>query len=543
MTTLYQKIIRPVLLLWVLAITLLLFLQKFFTDAVFMPAIEEMSMDILEAKAESISYFLDSQTEHLKQVAKMLSQEESLSENLGQLKFLSETDETFESLGIVDKNGVVHVTSGIDFSITKREYYQIIQASGQDTVLSVPVSSIENGKMIVLILSRLGWENQDNVYISGAIRTDHIRQILEESNTFDFHIEVISDRDRQILMSVGREKVPKARSYLCDVTAWPGWSLRLEIPPGFLYHRLTIMNGLFAVVALFILLVISVLLKQTTARAVRPIEHLARVMDGSHLRQLSPEKTGSGILEADRLMSSYNRMVENTEKLMSELEKEESEKRDAQYQALIQQIKPHFLYNTLEMIQSMCLDYEDDRVENAIGLLADFFRSSLGRDRFLIPLKEELHQVEDYLRLQLLRYEGQFGYEILDETDGKDWFMRFTLQPVVENAIYHGVKRSRRRETITIRCCHKGGWVTVFVENTCESCDREKIWQLEELFGLRDNREEYPGYGLYNVNSRLKLHFGPDCRLHIQEICSGVRVTITHPAIGEKEANEYFNCR
>ncbi len=112
------------------------------------------------------------------------------------------------------KGEEVHVTSGIDFSITKREYYQIIQASGQDTV--------ENGKMIVLILSRLGWENQHNVYISGAIRTDHIRQILEESNTFDFHIEVISDRDRQILMSVGCEKVPKARSYHCDVTAWCG---------------------------------------------------------------------------------------------------------------------------------------------------------------------------------------------------------------------------------------------------------------------------------------------------------------------------------
>lgn len=532
-TTLYNKITRPILLLWVGAIALLLILLAVFTNVIVLPAIEELSLDMLEAKADSISYFLDSQTEQLKRIGNMLDADEEREESLQRLKFLDQVEDSYESLGIVDRGGVVHVTSDIQFSIANRDYYRQIEASGEDAVLSEPVVSRENDELIVLILCRLPGEDEQKVYISGAINTEYIRQVLEQFNTFGFRTEVVRDEDGAVIMSTGRQAKTASQSYGCPIAAWPGWSLRLEIPDDFLYRQLLVLNGIFAVVAVLICMISSALLKRIAARTVKPIERLAQIMDGSHLRRLEPAEVDADTREVARLTDSYNSMVENTEHLMRELEQEEIQKKDAEYKALIQQIKPHFLYNTLEMIQSMCLDYEDDTVENAIGLLADFFRSSLSGDRFLIPLKEELHQVEDYLKLQLLRYEGQFDYEIYDGTGGENLFMRFTLQPIVENAIYHGVKHSGQKERITIRCRREEDRLVVMVENTCRCCDSAKIRQLDRLFATEADGTRYPGYGLYNVNSRLKLHFGAGSLLHMEEIDGAVRVMITHPILSD----------
>jgi len=224
---------------------------------------------------------------------------------------------------------------------------------------------------------------------------------------------------------------------------------------------------------------------------------------------------------------------------MDKLKISTENQKNAEIAALEAQINPHFLYNTLETIQSMCLDYEDDRVENAIGLVADFFRSSLNHGRFWVPLQAALHQVEDYLKIQMLRYEEQFDYEIVNMAGDTIPFMRFTLQPIVENAIYHGVKRSSRKERIRIFCTTEGAYLKIKVENTCETYDRKKIEWLNDLFSTDVDASKYPGYGLYNVNCRLKLHFGKTGCLRICGTEKGVCVTVRHPILQEGE----LSCR
>lgn len=543
--TLYDKVTRPIRLIWIAGILILLAALEIFISVIVLPAIHELNIDMLNAKSESISYFLDSQAEQLAQIGEMLNPGESLERSLERLKFLDQVEHSYESMGIVDTEGVVHVTSDIQFSITQREYYKKIQENGTDTVFSEPVISLENGKMIVLILCRMGIGNYKNgkEYMSGAISTDYIQQVLERANTFGFCTQVIRDKDGEALMRTGREREKDAHVYTSPISAWPGWSLRLEIPEDFLYRQLWILTGIFALMSVLVLLVINRLMRRITAKTTEPVRRLSEAMEGNHLRCLEMVEGDADTVEVARLTDSYNRMVQNTERLSRELEQNELEKKDAEYRALIQQIKPHFLYNTLEMIQSMCLDYEDDRVENAIGLLADFFRSSLNGDRILIPLKEELYQVENYMKLQLLRYAGQFDYEILDETGEEVWFLRFTLQPIVENAIYHGVKHSGRKERILIRSRKESGQIRITVENTCEQCDSHKIRELNELFASKADGNQYPGYGLYNVNCRLRLHFGETCHLDIEEVENGVRVTVSHPIVKEMEAHEYFNRR
>ncbi len=313
----------------------------------------------------------------------------------------------------------------------------------------------------------------------------------------------------------------------------------LEIPSSFFFREMNILTGAVVCVAVCILVVVIFLLKRITNRAVVPLKRLTEAMEDRNLRQLEQYKGSANTLEIKQLAESFNRMVANTENLMQKLEQEELKKKDAEYEALIQQIKPHFLYNTLETIQSMCLDYEDDRVENAIGLVADFFRSSLNHGRFWVPLQAELHQVEDYLKIQMLRYEEQFDYEIVNMAGDTIPFMRFTLQPIVENAIYHGVKRSSRKERIRIFCTTEGAYLKIKVENTCEAYDRKKIEWLNDLFSTDVDASKYPGYGLYNVNCRLKLHFGKTGCLRICGTENGVCVTVRHPILQEGE----LSCR
>ena len=148
--------------------------------------------------------------------------------------------------------------------------------------------------------------------------------------------------------------------------------------------------------------------------------------------------------------------------------------------------------------------------------------------------------VNDYLEVQKIRFEPIFRVEqYMDETLLDFKVPKLLLQPFVENAIYHGVKRSSRKERIRIFCTTEGAYLKIKVENTCETYDRKKIEWLNDLFSTDVDASKYPGYGLYNVNCRLKLHFGKTGCLRICGTENGVCVTVRHPILQEGE----LSCR
>ncbi|MDD2957134.1 MAG: histidine kinase [Lachnospiraceae bacterium] len=536
--TLYERLTRPVLILWIMAVLIILTVLKLFENLSFMPALQKLSTDMLDSKSASISWFLNSQANQLYQLGDMLDIKDGKESCLEELRIASQVKNNYESIGLVGRNGMNYLTDGSSFSISSGSAYREILRSGKETIFSAPIVPDNDGERIIIILAKLRRGNEEMEYISASVTLASLKMVLEQSNTFDFCTRIVNDEDNSVLLSVGQKSVQdgehgeeKARIYNSSIRGWEGMSVELEIPNTFLYSQITALTRGVTVVAIVILLIISALMRRIVTKTTKPVRKLSEAMSGSNLRELPMTPKDTDIQEIAQLTDSYNSMIQNTEKLIHELEQEEMRKKDAEYEALIQQVKPHFLYNTLEMIQSMCLDYEDDRVENAIGLLADFFRSSLSHGRMMIPLKEELHQVESYLKLQQLRFEDKFSYEILDETDGSNLFMRFTLQPIVENAIYHGAKPSSRKENIRIRCVKEEEYLRITVENTCELYDALKIEQLNRLFSENADSNQYPGYGLYNVNCRLKLNYGEKSRLKIEGTEEGVCVTVLHPLI------------
>lgn len=550
--TLYERLTRPMILLWSGAVLMILLVLGLFKNFTLIPALENLSIDILQTEASSISWFLNMQTSQLYQLGDMLDVKDGKENCLKELGIANQVKNSYETIGIVGRNGMNYLTTGESFSISGEDYYKEIIRSEKDTIFSKPVDLKGDGKKMIMILAKLRKNDEMMEYISASVPLSSLRSVLERSNSFDFCMKIVKDEGNTVLLQVGQKSIEgqlqdasKARIYRRAIKGWDGISVEMEVPNSFLYAQLNnLMKGV-TIVAILLLIITSVLTKKITTKTIKPIRYLSQAMSDNHLSELSVSQSDTNIKEIAQLTESYNSMLQNTKQLIRVLEEEEMRKKDAEYEALIQQIKPHFLYNTLEMIQSMCIGYEDDRVENAIGLLADFFRSSLNGGKMLIPLKKELHQVESYLKLQQLRYEDQFTYEIQDDTDGNDLFMRFTLQPIVENAIYHGVKTSSRKEKIRIHCVKEEKNLKIMVENTCERCDVAKIREINRLFEENADAERYPGYGLYNVNCRLKLHYGRGSALKMDRTEDGVCVTILHPLISaqEEETHEDIDCR
>ena len=211
------------------------------------------------------------------------------------------------------------------------------------------------------------------------------------------------------------------------------------------------------------------------------------------------------------------------------------QKRKAELKALQAQINPHFLYNTLNAITWQAADQGVPEISILSNSLGKFFRISLSRGKEVITVGEELEHVENYLRIQGIRYKDKMQYELQAAEDSRDLFIiKLVMQPLVENSIYHGIKLKKDMGHIRVstkRCVRDDGIQTLclIVEDDGEGIEEERLKEIQE--GLARGRiSEASGYGIYNVNERIKLYYGDAYGLSIEsEYKKGTRATIQIP--------------
>jgi len=215
------------------------------------------------------------------------------------------------------------------------------------------------------------------------------------------------------------------------------------------------------------------------------------------------------------LAQSFNEMLERISFLMEQLYNEQKKEQELELIALQSQINPHFLYNSLE---SICALSKLNRNEDAYTLgkaLAMFYRGVLSRGKPFVTIKEEIDTLIHYFTIQETRYRGKFSYRICV---GKELYdkriVKLTLQPLVENAIYHGLKNVRRVGSIWIlgKVESQDRIVLTVVDNGI-GMSRE---QIEEVLSNGKRGDIGPGYGLRNVDQRIKLSFGDSYGLKIE---------------------------
>ena len=292
--------------------------------------------------------------------------------------------------------------------------------------------------------------------------------------------------------------------------------------------------ALAAVAILLAALVSSIVISRALSR---PLKGLSRAM-----RQF--EKNADtftyapvgGAREVQELSESFGHMVVKIQHLMETVRREEINLRKTELKALQAQINPHFLYNTLDSIAWMCEQGRNDEAVQMVNALAQLFRISISRGHELIPIRSELRHAESYLKIQKHRYKNQFSYRFdVDESCLDFLCNKITLQPIIENAIYHGINGLVDEGEIVITLRADGSDVVFTVADNGVGMEEEQIQAI-----LRKERSDHTGIGIKNVNDRLKIYFGEGYGITIDsEPDVGTTVTIRMPQV--REEGEYEN--
>ena len=295
------------------------------------------------------------------------------------------------------------------------------------------------------------------------------------------------------------------------------------------------------VVAVVAILLATAMSLSFSASFTGPISKLRRLMGEAERGNLDVEFDAERYTgEIHQLGGSFNSMMDNIRDLLNLVYREQQEKREAEIRTLQAQIKPHFLYNTLDTIRWMAEEHEADEIVRLVSALTRLFRISLSRGREIISLADETDHVRSYLYIQKVRYEDKLNYEIdVPEELLALRVNKLILQPLVENAIYHGIKQKRGAGHILVQARREEDRLILRVEDDGAGMTQEKCDLLNAELSRPAGMEYDHGYGIFNVNDRIRLSYGKDYGLRYEINASGgITVILTCPAVFREDAGE-----
>lgn len=286
-------------------------------------------------------------------------------------------------------------------------------------------------------------------------------------------------------------------------------------------------------------LVLSIIGANLLSKAVLyPLQQLTkamrRVMEGN-LQVQSPVQTQD---EVGLISRVFNKMIQQIQELMRSMKEEQVRKREYELALVTSQVKPHFLYNTLDTIYILNDMERNVEARNTTKALADFYRIVLSKGRELIILEQELKMTIDYLSIMKMRYPDIFSYEIdVPEALKCAPIPKLSLQPLVENAIYHGLKTKGEPGLIRISAREDGNKTIILVEdNGIGMCEE----RLKEATSYRAKDKQLQSIGIYSVHERIQLYFGPQYGINIlSEEGQGTRVELTIPLVNDRRSETH----
>lgn len=285
----------------------------------------------------------------------------------------------------------------------------------------------------------------------------------------------------------------------------------------------------------FMSAVIYFLLSRTVTRPVRRLVASMQKFE-KQAETFEYKADMSNVAEFQTLSTSFEHMVLMIQSLVEKVHNEEIVLRKTELKALQAQINPHFLYNTLDSIQWMCEQDNSKDAVKMVGALAKLFRISISHGNEFIAISDELKHAESYLIIQSYRYKNQFTYSFdIDKSVLDCMCNKITIQPFIENAIYHGLDRMVDEGEIKIIVERRGKDIAIIVKDNGLGMTEEQCKAV-----LQKGRSDSKGIGVKNVDDRLKIYFGEEYGITIDsELDVGTTVTIKIPKIEKGHENEY----
>ena len=411
--------------------------------------------------------------------------------------------------------------------------------SGRDTITGTKIYTLirDVNETIEKTTEQSDAENSLSLIIAGRTMTtlrnyvDRIRDNIEQM------VPVVENEEVQVEI---RDVATLVGSMLNDyIEQEIALSAKMSVSLMLVIVMTAVMEILIVLAAL---LVRNRSVKDTTAFVRQPIERLEEVTallaDGT----LDARTTDTDVTELRNLTIQVNTMADHLETMMERSVKDAKNLRKAELRTLQAQINPHFLYNTLEAIVWKAEAGDKDEVIRLTSALSDFFRISLSSGADWIPISQEKKHIEGYLKIQQTRYRDILRYEIdIPDEIGEFYMLKLMLQPLVENAIYHGIKIKRGGGLIKVtgRLCEDGN-LEFSVRDTGLGMTEEQLSQLNERMkkGQPSVTERSGGFGLVNVNLRIRLYYNLVDGLRITSGPDGTDVSFKVPSRTREEISE-----
>lgn len=266
-----------------------------------------------------------------------------------------------------------------------------------------------------------------------------------------------------------------------------------------------------SIITVIVTLSLSMLFSFLAVRSVtKPIKELS---ENAKLVAKGDFTTRTAVESKDEiavLTHAFNDMTREIGELVEDIKVEQGNLRHTETKLLQAQINPHFLYNTLDTIVWLAEEKQTEEVVSMVTLLSNFFRTTLNKGKDYIPIEEEIIHVESYLKIQKFRYQDILDFEIQVEKEVRgETVPKLTLQPLVENALYHGIKNKRGKGKILVKGYRDGANIILQVIDNGQGMTAKK---LEELtYDLRTKElSDRGGFGVKNVSQRIQYYYGKE---------------------------------
>lgn len=352
----------------------------------------------------------------------------------------------------------------------------------------------------------------------GGLLTEHIEEIMASESS-----------------SLEAEEGGKSKLYTMSRSDKTGWTVVGAVSTTELMKNSKRAQFLYFLVAAGILvgvIVISSMLSRAITKPLRELKDSMGMVEQGRFDKANVSIRANN--EIGSLSKSFNLMTERIHTLMEQNVYEQQQKRKSEIRALQAQINPHFLYNTLDSIIWMSEAGQNEEVVLMTSALARLLRQSISDDKEQVTVEKEIEYVRSYLTIQKMRYKDKLEYSIdISPKIRYTRIIKFALQPLVENAIYHGLKYKETKGNLVIRGIARGARAYISISDDGVGMDGET---LQHIFDQKDSDERINGVGIPNVQKRLQLNYGADYGIrYTSKKGQGTTATVIIPLDGGDE--------
>ncbi|WP_239616081.1 sensor histidine kinase [Cohnella mopanensis] len=347
------------------------------------------------------------------------------------------------------------------------------------------------------------------------LKDEPLRELVLSKGSFSQIMD--TDTGNNLITSVMYEKM--------------GWRLVNIVPVNQITEDIKKNGMLTLLIGAICLLVASLGAGMLSKVIVNPLIKLTkamrRVKEGD-LNTVAPIDTPD---ETGLMASVFNSMVTRIKELLLQVEADQIKKKEIELALIHSQIKPHFLYNTLDLIYVLNDMNKQHEARDATKALADFYRVALSKGSEIISIGEELKNACDYLAIQSIRYSDVFEFKLqVDHEIYSYEIPKLTLQPILENAIYHGLKLKDNKGSIWITGYKEDNFIFIHIEDDGVGIAEDKQENIRRQYSYHDKPASF---GLFSVHERIRLYFGEAYGISIESIeGTGTKVTVKVPAGG-----------